>query len=162
VLFLSAPVYAAWTINSVTIAEGDVWSIGDHDVVPITVNLTGDGSAETNLDIWAQLKTSTDPMVQSYYSKLNKGSGILYEVEYYQGSDAPDNDFTLTIYSGRLLKIFTSTIDYNESGQGRTGGVYGGDTSEGFKPGVHRGLTIDVGDIGASGDDIILIFNILI
>ena len=158
VLFcLPASAFATWTITSVV--SGTARPLGVYKIVPITASLSSDDAAAgTNLDLWTVLQAAMD----SVDKQILGPGGILHSVEYYQGASAPDNDFLLTIYSGNLLKIWSATIDYNQTGQGRTGGIYAGNTLTGVYPTIQNGLTIDIADTGSGAVTIVLIFNVLV
>ncbi|MGD2066806.1 MAG: hypothetical protein PVI43_06530 [Candidatus Bathyarchaeota archaeon] len=157
-LMLAGSAFGAWTFNSAcTVLNGsEVYASGE--LFYMQCDLNSDGSAETDIDVWDNFKSNA---TGEFTKKLGNG-GTLYAVEYKQGTTAPDNDFLLTIYNGGGYPIFSETIDYDEAGQGITGGYYPGGLTEGHTPAVQGGLTIDVADIGGSGDDIILTFIFLI
>ena len=153
------PALAAWTINSVDVDTAYDDSLGLANIVWIKADLSSDGAAETDIDLWTTLQTTIDSVEKS----IVKNGGLLLFIVYRQGTDAPDNDFLLTVYNGLGARIFAETIDYDETGSDSiVGGIYAGDLTKGIAQPVAGGLKLDVGDIGASGDDILLWFGVYV
>lgn len=159
VFFAVTSGHAAWTIASVDIDDQFAGKVGDTPFLYIKAMLTGDGAAETDLDLWTELQATID----STQKKLLSTGGILQSIVYQQGAQAPDNDFLLTIYNGTGASVFSETIDYDEAGSGSiVGGTYDASTSKGFFPPIANGLVVDVADIGGASDKIILWFVVVV
>jgi hypothetical protein len=155
---------AAWTINSVTLDGGYSGAIGVTPIHWIKADLSSDGSAETDINLWATLQAGLTTQQKSIIGS----GGVLMAVIFKQGTDWNGSaDFSVTIYNGYHVPIVPSmSINYDESGAtiggvSTTGGYYDISDEVGHYPALAAGLIIDVSDIGNSGDDIILLFGIM-